>query len=70
MSKLKFDHWEKLYLAAPIHLTALTVINDEILVGFGAVLSKSSIVWIESSAVRSNLASLMHSYGRLGSWDL
>ena len=68
--KLKMRPLEKIIFGGIGTLTALTTCNDEILVESTAVFWKSSSVWTRSTAARSDLVSLMHSYGRFGHWIL
>ena len=70
VSKLKIRPLEKVIFGSAGTLTALTAYNDEILVESTAIFGKSSAVWTRSTAARSDLVSLMHSYGRFGCWIL
>ena len=68
VSKLKMRPLEKIRFGGAGTLTALTACDDEILVESTAVFGKYSVVWTRSTTARSDLVSLMHSYGRFGRW--
>ena len=71
VSKLKMRPLEKkIRFSGVSTLTALISCNDEILVKSTAVFGKSSTVWTRSTAARSYLVYLMHTYGRFGRWIL
>ena len=70
VSKLKMRLLEKIRFGGTSTLTVLTACNDEILVESTAVFGKYSFVWTRSTVARSDLVSLMQSYGRFGRWIL